>query len=258
PEVVLERDLPPTAVSALRAAISRHPGLRAAIENVRSAQAAAKTQDANYLPRFDLRLRSGYDQHPDGRSGSRRDNLAEVVMSWNLFNGGSDKSKTRQYADLLNQAMAERDRGCVDVRQNLNIAYSEARKQAEQLVYLDQHQLAIDKARQAYRKQFEIGQRTLLDVLDTENELFQARRSHTNAEYDLQIAYARAHAGFGGLVLALNSKVKSADELPDLWREALGDAIARCAPETPELYPVNKEALDQRARELIKDNALGK
>jgi outer membrane protein, adhesin transport system len=40
--VVLERDLPPTAVSALRAAISRHPGLRAAIENVRAAEARQK------------------------------------------------------------------------------------------------------------------------------------------------------------------------------------------------------------------------
>ena len=258
PDVILERDLPPTAVSALRAAISRHPGLRAAIENVRSAEVAAKGQQANYGPRFDLRVRSQYDAHLDGRSGSRRDNLAEVVMSWNLYNGGSDQSKIRQYASLLNQAYAERDRACIDVRQNLSIAYNEARKQAEQLTYLDQHQLAIDRAKQAYRKQFEIGQRTLLDVLDTENELFQARRSYTHAEYDLQIAYARAHAGFGGLVLALNSKVKSADELPNVLREPLGDAIARCAPETPEQFPVNKEALDQRARELIKGDGLSK
>ncbi len=261
-EVILERDLPPTAVSALRAAISRHPGLRAAIENVRSAEAAAKGQQANYSPRFDLRLSSQYDNHLNGRSGSRRDNLAQVVMSWNLYNGGSDRSKIRQYADLLNQAYAERDRACVDVRQNLSIAYNEARKQAEQLTYLDQHQLAIDKAKQAYRKQFEIGQRTLLDVLDTENELFQARRSYTNAEYDLQIAYARAHAGYGDLVQTLNSKVKSADELanelPDVLREPLGDAVARCAPETPDQFPVNKEALDQRARDLIKNDGLSK
>ena len=40
------------------------------------------------------------------------------------------------------------------------------------------------EAREAYRKQFDIGQRTLLDLLDTENEFFQARRTYTVTERD--------------------------------------------------------------------------
>jgi adhesin transport system outer membrane protein len=257
--VIMEKDLPPNITSALRAAIARHPALRAAIENVRSAGAAAKLQQAAFAPRVDFRLRSEHDQNPDRRSiGSRRDNTAEVVMSWNLFNGGSDQSRVRQYADLLNQARDERERACIDVRQNLTVAYNDARKLTEQLTYFDQHQLAIDKARQAYRKQFEIGQRTLLDVLDTENELFQARRSHTNAEFDLQIAYARAHAGFGGLVSLLNANLRPGETLPDLSRDNLGDAVASCGPETPPLYNVDRAVLDQRARDLLKEGGLGK
>lgn len=262
--IVMEKDLPPNITSALRAAIARHPALRAAIENVRSAGAAAKLQQAAFAPRVDFRLRSEHDQNPDRRGidrraiGSRRDNVAEVVMSWNLFNGGSDQSRVRQYADLLNQARDERERTCIDVRQNLTVAYNDARKLNEQLAYFDQHQLAIDKARQAYRKQFEIGQRTLLDVLDTENELFQARRSHTNAEFDLQIAYARAHAGFGGLVSLLNANLRPGETIPDLSRDNLGDAVASCGPETPPLYNVDRAVLDQRARDLLKEGGLGK
>lgn len=257
--VIMEKDLPPNITSALRAAISRHPGLRAAIENVRAANSAAKLQQASYAPKVDFRLRTEQAQNPDSRAtGNRRDNVAEVVMSWNLYNGGSDRSRIRQYADLLGQAGDERERACIDVRQNLSVAYNEMRKLAEQLTYFDQHQLAIDKARQAYRKQFEIGQRTLLDVLDTENELFQARRSHINAESDLQIAYARAHAGFGGLVSLLNANLKPDETLPDLSRDNLGDAVAQCGPDTPPLYHVDRAVLDQRARDLLKEGGLGK
>lgn len=251
--VTLERDLPPNVNSALRAAILRHPALRAAIENVRSANSAAKIQQGAFQPRVDLRLRGERDHNLDGNAiGTRRDRSAELVLSWNLFNGGSDQSRVRQYADLLNQARDERDRACIDVRQNLTIAYNDARKLHEQLAHLDLHQISVDKARQAYRKQFEVGQRTLLDVLDTENELFLARRSFINAEYDLQIAWARAHAGYGDLVNALNGKLAFNGETPpDLRREDVGDAVATCGPETAPLQVIDKTALDQRARDLM-------
>ena len=58
------------------------------------------------------------------------------------------------------------------------------RKLQEQIGYFDQNKVSVEKARNAYRQQFDIGQRTLLDLLDTENELFQARRAVANAEQD--------------------------------------------------------------------------
>ena len=69
--------------------------------------------------------------------------------------------------------------------------------------FLDLHQLSIEIAREAYRKQFDIGQRTLLDLLDTENEYLQANRAYTNATYKYAIARARTWAGMGGLLAAL-------------------------------------------------------
>lgn len=255
--VTLERDLPPTVTSALRAAIARHPALRAAIENVRSAASAAKIQQGAFQPRIDLRLRGERNHNLDGNAiGTRRDQSAELVLNWNLFNGGSDQSRVRQHADLLNQARDERDRACIDVRQNLTIAYNDARKLQEQLTHLEQHQISVDKARQAYRKQFEVGQRTLLDVLDTESELFLARRSLVNAEHDLQIAWARSHAGYGDLVNALQGKLAfNGVTPPDLRRENVGDAGATCGPETAPLHVVDKTALDQRARDLMNQSS---
>ena len=116
-------------------------------------------------------------------------------MTWNLFNGMSDINQISQYSQKLNAAHDQRDKVCRDIRQNLAIAYNDIWKLTEQLHFLEQHQLAIEKAKGAYQKQFEIGQRTLLDLLDTENELYTAKRSYVSAEYDLLTAYARTMAG---------------------------------------------------------------
>jgi outer membrane protein, adhesin transport system len=80
------------------------------------------------------------------------------------------------------------------------VAYNDIGVLTEQLAYRNEHQQAIEKAREAYRNQFDIGQRTLLDLLDTENEYFQARRAYTNTNSDLSVAVARTFASEGELL----------------------------------------------------------
>ena len=46
-----------------------------------------------------------------------------------------------------------------------------------------------------YKEQFKVGQRTLLDLLDTENELYQARRDFLDAEFtEISAQYRILHA----------------------------------------------------------------
>lgn len=250
---LLKTGIPVDMPSALRTAGDIHPALQAAIENVRSADRAASVRNGSFQPRFDFRVRSEYADNLGGTVGTTRNNVAEVVMSWNLFSGGSDMARVRQFADLLNVARDQRDKVCRDLRQTLAIAYNDIRKLNEQLTYLDQHQLSIEKARDAYRKQFDIGQRTLLDVLDTENELFQARRAYTNAEYDLHIAYARTHAGMGTLFSALGLSRLPIEKLPDLGRDEANN-VEGCPAEGPDIYIADKKALNERAQELLRES----
>ena len=125
-------------------------------------------------------------------------------------------------------------------------------KLSEQLNYLDQHQTSIEKARDAYRKQFDIGQRTLLDLLDTENELFQAKRAYVNAEHDLGIAYVRTKAGVGELLASLGLTRLDTGDQPELQKwEAGSEAPEHCPPEAPTPVVSNKAALNSRAAALV-------
>lgn len=120
-------------------------------------------------------------------------------------------------------------------------------KLAEQRVYRERHVVSIENAREAYRKQFDIGQRTLLDLLDTENEYFQAKRSLANAQYDMQIAYARVYAGQGELLKKIGA---SRGNLSEQSRGDYADAENVCTPVIPEMMQVDKEALVANAKPL--------
>lgn len=240
--------MPNAAAAFVSVALDYHPAILAAVENVRSARYDLYGRWAKYQPTLNLSVSQSHGKNLAGVDGETSNAAAKVTLNWNLFSGGSDSARSSQYAERLNAARDMRDKACRDIRMMLAIAYNDISKLQEQIKYLDQHQLSIEKARTAYQKQFDIGQRTLLDLLDTENELYQAKRSYINAEHDLAIAYARTLAGMGRLANALGITHLETSDLPELLGMG-SDAAENCPPEAPFADNIRKEELDARAVE---------
>jgi adhesin transport system outer membrane protein len=236
--------LPDNVTAALKSAYVANPAFNATIENVRATEALRdRTRAANH-PRLDLRARKYLGHDVDGYDGNSRDDLVEVVLSYNLYRGGADQARIRQAGEEVGQARDLREKACRDLRQTLTIAYEDNRRLGEQLVYLDQHQLAIAKAREAYRRQFDIGQRTLLDLLDTENEYFDARRAYVNAHYDRIIAQARTLSGIGQLLHALDVVREDLPTPQDAGQDRdTVDPADQCPAEAPVRLEIDKEQL---------------
>jgi adhesin transport system outer membrane protein len=248
--VLLNQGVPASASEASAEAVRRSAAVSASIETLRSARALASVRESAYQPKVEARVRSGAGTNYDGVQSQRRDATGEIVLNWNLFNGGSDVARVRQQVNLVNQAADLRDRACRDARQLIAIAYNDTRKLADQLLYLERNTLAIEKARDAYRQQFDIGQRSLLDLLNSENELYTARRSYTNADYDLGIAYARTQAAIQRLSMQLGlTRGNDTPEAPaesDNW-EMGDDGPTRCPTLAIEMREMDLKRLDQRA-----------
>lgn len=198
--------MPASTDALMREGLPNSPTINAALENVRAQKTAIDTRKSAYMPRLDLRLYDNRDRNLLGLSGNTRVNGVELVLNYNLFRGGADRARERQAIDVHEQARDLKEKACRDVRQNLSIAYSDVRTLGEQLAYRDQHRLSTEKSREAYLQQFELGQRTLLDLLDSQNEFFQANRAYLNTSYDQIIAQARTLSGMGQLVGALSVK----------------------------------------------------
>lgn len=254
------QQLPASIRDALLLAYQGNPGFHAAIKNISAAQAAVRVERAGYYPRAELRARgltsrnqNSFDNRLD-RDPWGDENAVEVGITYNLYNGGANRAAVRRSLEQVNLAKDLRDQACVDLRQDTQIAYNDSQRIREQLISLQQHRLSSNKVRSAYAEQFNIGQRTLLDLLDAENEYFQASRAFIIAQADLEIAHARALAAMGSLLPALGIVRDGLGVLHDVKvKDSLNISESACPDDAPtgmsrgdlisDLTPVSGDAL---------------
>ena len=234
---LLKSGLPNSADDTVQQALSRSAAIASGIEGVRAARASEAAARSAHHPQVSARANVGAGRNLAGMDGRKADASVELLLNWNLYNGGADSARVREQHQAVKQAMDLRDKACRDVRQTALVAYNDANKLSAQLNTLGRNSAAIERARDAYRQQFDIGQRSLLDLLNAENEAYTARRSLTNAVYDRAIAYARTLAA----VTQLNVQLGIArDALPvdgTSWT-ASGDAAGRCPAVAMDITPL--------------------
>ena len=127
------------------------------------------------------------------------DALAMLRLRYNLFNGGKDLARRKETAQLINQAKDIRDNTYRQVVESMRLSWVAYQTINSQLNFFKAHQDASIKTNTAYQKQFNIGQRTLLDLLDSANEMFVAKSAYTNAQYDEIFAQYRILTSKGAL-----------------------------------------------------------
>lgn len=175
-------------------------GLKAARAEIGAAQAAVRSVRADLLPRVDVELAANRNRDLDGLVGPNNDLSAMVVMRYNLFRGGADRSRIRE-ARERETAAAESANNIVEFTDE-SVARSWAARAAalNRIAPLESHVQASERVLDAYRYQFELGRRSLLDLLNAENELFQARAALSSGRITLRASEFRLLAAMGVLV----------------------------------------------------------
>ena len=195
--------------------VRSNPEFLSAVSNIRAYRADAEVKRSANYPTVEFRALQSAETNRSGVNGDYRDTAVQLVLNYNIYRGGSDMARIKQYVEKLNSTYDLRDKVCRDVRQTALIALNDVGKLESQIGFLSQHELSTSKAREAYRQQFDIGQRSLLDLLDTENEFYQSRRALVNVDYDLSLARARVLAANGSLLGALKLRTLH-NEVPPL------------------------------------------
>lgn len=216
---------PKSLDAALSSAFAANPELQSTFENIGAAHSALDIARADNYPTVELGLRQGVyhntngfdDRYDPNRRG--QDGLIELRARYNLFRGGSDRAAQRAAGERIEQAESLRDKACVDLRQTTTIAWTDLRNVQRNLASLKRHRRASDQVVDAYRQQFNIGRRSLLDVLDAENEAFQASRNLVHGRYDERENRARVLHGMGRLLSRMElSPAMAATDLPEVER----------------------------------------
>jgi len=199
-----DKNLPTSIDAAIEKAVANHPILKSANADVQSANSQHETAKAAYMPRLDFEAAASHNDDINGIPGKNEDITAMLRMKYNLFNGGKDVARRRETAHLVAQSKDIRDNTYRQVVESMRLSWVAHETIKSQLDFFKQHKEASAKALEAYQLQFNIGQRTLLDLLDSANEMFVANTAYVNAEFDELYAAHRILASLGGLNEYLN------------------------------------------------------
>lgn len=208
-------ELPLSLSDALKTATDNHPVLKVSMSDVDAARFQFDQSKGVNYPTISFEAGQVWRDDAGGLEGSSDELSAMIRMRYNLYNGGSDDANIERSAYQLNKAKDLRDRSYRTVEESLKLSWSALDLTLQQKEFLADH---VDSAAQtviAYEKQYRIGKRTLLDLLNTENELFEARKSYIDAHYSEQFAKYRVMNATGTLLTGLMIDV------PTEWDEAV-------------------------------------
>lgn len=176
------------------------PTVLIAASDVDVAEAELKGARAGYYPRFDIELSANAQQNTGGVDGRELGASALLVSRYNLYRGGADVAREREAFHRLNEARAQVARARRQAEQEARLSYNALLTARERTEALRVKAEAQRRTRDAYASQFELGVRDLLDLLDAENEYFNARVALVTAEYTETFAIYRVLAVVGELL----------------------------------------------------------
>ncbi|MCW2268786.1 Outer membrane efflux protein BepC precursor [compost metagenome] len=192
--------LPANLDEARQQMIESSPILRSAESDIAAAEQQYQAAKSSFYPRFDAELGRTADNDLDGMNGHNNEWQAMLRMSFNLYAGGSNKADLESKSYLTNQALDIRNNALRQLNEELGLAWNALDNANAQLPIAQQYVDRSSSVRSAYQKQFSLGERTLLDLLDSENELFTAQRRLTEVKFIQVFTQYRIKATIGQLL----------------------------------------------------------
>jgi adhesin transport system outer membrane protein len=194
--------LPANANLAVQTVAQRNPTIRLADADIDAAQALYRKARSDYVPTVNLEMRARTGHDVDGIQDRTNDYQALVVLRWPLFNGVRTANVQEQIRRVGEewQKFYETQR---QIEEELRNAYNRRTEQMNLLAFLDPQLQSNRDVVQAYRDQFTVGRRSLLDLLNAQNTLYNVQVLVETARSAISFAEYRIVAANGNLVATL-------------------------------------------------------
>ena len=199
--------LPDSLEQAMDQAHANHPVMLVTKADVYEANAQYEATKSRFMPTFTAELGATWGKDQDGGKGTTYDHTAMLRVSYNLYNGGADKARKNQASKLLNEAFEIRNRAIRQIEEEVRLAWVAVDSGSSRLAQLNAHEQNARKAVDLYKQQFDANQRTLLDLLDSQNEFYSAGNSRLRADYDLLYSKFRLLHSSGTLLSSMQASL---------------------------------------------------
>jgi adhesin transport system outer membrane protein len=191
--------VPANVGEAVASAVQLNPLVRAADATIAARDEERSAARASFLPSFDLKLGGAYGDDINGVEDTDIHAQGIVVMNYNLYSGGADTARVRRATERLSEARQRQAEVRRQVEERMRVEYTNLRTARDNLPLSEARARSAAGVVSAYLDQFNIGRRSLLDVLDVVNELFEANVGVVSTDTDIMRASYRVLAILGTL-----------------------------------------------------------
>ena len=208
----LVKPLPENPDEWLDIAMQYNPAIIAAQQEIEIADANTRLQRSARIPTLDLVasysnftnnefiLRDDFQNPISTTSLINKDSRIGVQLNWQMYQGGYVYSRTRQARSLLNAVNEDLDQQQRAIVRATNNAYRAVIAGIEQVKAFEQAMISAESALEATQAGFEVGTRTIVDVLIAQQRYFQAQRDNSLARHTYVVDHLRLKAAAGTLV----------------------------------------------------------
>ena len=228
----LNISMPDSIQRAALYAINHNPSLLVSQYNIKGAQALHKQTQKDFYPKLDLELAQNYNDADKRNSFNQPDDRfsARLVLSYNIFRGGADSAATQREISKINQEIDIKRDLKRQVIEGLDLSWNAYEMIAQQLIDLKDYSRFSEKTLELYNEEYDLGRRSLLDLLSAQNDVINSRSQIIIAEHDYLLAKYRILDAMGLLPMAIVGDTKEFSSRVNLYTDAEAHEILDTIP----------------------------
>lgn len=188
-------------------AVDSSPTLSIFQADVKVAEAEIEAAKSSLFPELNFQVNGRTGDNLNGVQGNDHNASALLVMNWNLYRGGGDTARIEEFKHRHSRAKEEFAEASREVENEVRTSWADLTAADKRLQNFTRQANTNKELVAAYKDQFFANRRTLLDVLDSQNELFVSRSAAVNEKYIGQFTVYRLLSLKGQLLDALDVKL---------------------------------------------------
>lgn len=185
---------------AISRALRNHPALRMKQNQILEAKQLDPLAKSSYYPHVNLELSARNSENTSGIRGENDNYSALVTLNYNIFNGGADEAKVENALAQMQGAKESYALLRREIIQKNLIAHNGHESKKEQALLLALSTKAMEQKQESYQKEFDLGRRTLIELLDAQEDLFTVKLRKISNESELLLSGYRALEARGELL----------------------------------------------------------
>lgn len=204
--------IPATLADARKVMLENSPLLKQADADIEATRQQYEAANSRFYPSVDVDIGRAMDNNVDGTRGHNQEWQTMLRMRYNLYNGGSDKAQLSSYAYKMQESQDVKKNALRQLNEELGLAWNALNNAKQQVPIAKDYADRSALVRIAYQEQFSLGERSLLDMLDSENEVFSAQRRYVQLQFIEMFTAYRINARTGELLKQLKIQAPSASQ----------------------------------------------